>query len=52
MKKDYVKPELIDLHESTGHGLPNCTSGSGASGNCLNGNFPGSECQNGSGIQF
>lgn len=39
MKKEYSKPELIDLNEETGLGGSNCETGSGASGACISGNM-------------
>ncbi|MEI6292417.1 MAG: hypothetical protein WCP36_01965, partial [Methanomicrobiales archaeon] len=49
MKKDYAKPELIDLNESTGRGGPAdpCQNGSGAAGFCNSGITPGFTCGTG-----
>lgn len=39
MKKNYSKPELIDLNEKTGRGNGNgCRNGSGNTSGCFNGN--------------
>ena len=37
MKSDYIKPDLIDLNDRTGHG-DECRNGSGNTGGCFNGN--------------
>lgn len=48
MKKEYSKPELIDLNEQTGYGR-GCVSGSGNVIGCFNGNAAGRECTTGAG---
>jgi len=47
MKKEYQKPELINLNESTGHGgdgYDPCNNGSGVRGRCISGTTPGEDC--------
>ena len=48
MKKEYSKPELIDLNEQTGLGS-NCRNGSGEKGLCTAGTIAGSGCNAGTG---
>jgi SynChlorMet cassette protein ScmA len=47
MKKEYVKPDLIDLNEKTGLGRVPCENGSGAAGYCDTGNAAGFFCGTG-----
>lgn len=48
----YKKPELIDLSAQANHGQGQqmkCSVGSGALGNCGDGQTPGLDCDSGSG---
>lgn len=50
MKKDYIKPVLVDLNEQTGHGGGSeCRNGSGDQGDCYSGNVAGRYCYIGNG---